>query len=394
MDVVGTETVTADDRGVIAFFAGTPWSGHQLGAQHIARRLATYRDVLYVDPPVPRRAVRHKPYLADVLDGERRTRRVADGLHRLSPVVVPGKTRAGLRSVAMWQLRRQVVAAVDALGTRVEASVIVPVHFPIIGQLGERRRVHLASDDFLAGARMQGVSPAWVERQERRVARHVDAVVATSPVLVKKWRSLGHDPILMPNGCDYDVLSAASETTSAPDVTLPRPIAGFVGTLSNRTDVALLDRLARLGVSVLLVGPRSFTAPAAELDALFDLPNVQWVGPRPFDAMPSYLAAIDVGLVPYTDSAFNRASFPLKALDYLAAGCAVVSTDLPSIRWLNGSDDVIHIATTRDGFVDLVARTLRTPAVGEVPRRQQFAKSHGWDQRVERMAKVLEISPT
>ena len=42
-------------------------------------------------------------------------------------------------------------------------------------------------------------------------------------------------------------------------------------------------------------------------------------------------------MTPYAESPFNRASFPLKTLEYLAAGLGVVSTDMPSARWLNTS---------------------------------------------------------
>jgi len=56
---------------------------------------------------------------------------------------------------------------------------------------------------------------------------------------------------------------------------------------------------------------------------------VRWVGPQPYGALPGYLRLMDVGVVPYRDSAFNRGSFPLKTLEYLAAGRGVVATD----RW-------------------------------------------------------------
>ena len=63
--------------------------------------------------------------------------------------------------------------------------------------------------------------------------------------------------------------------------------------------------------------------------------------------------------MPYRDTPFNRGSFPLKTLEYLAAGRAVVATDLPAIRWLN--TDLISVATTPAAFADHVARLASEP---------------------------------
>ena len=62
--------------------------------------------------------------------------------------------------------------------------------------------------------------------------------------------------------------------------------------------------------SLLLVGPRQATFEIAKLDRLLASPNVQWVGAKNFQELPSYLRVIDVGLTPYSQSDFNRASFP------------------------------------------------------------------------------------
>ncbi len=77
-----------------------------------------------------------------------------------------------------------------------------------------------------------------------------------------------------------------------------------------------------------------------------------WVGRRAFEELPAYLRLMNVGLTPYTDTPFNRASFPLKTLEYLAAGLPVVSTDLPATRWLN--TDLVRIADSQSDFVSAV----------------------------------------
>ena len=375
---------------LVVFCAGTPWDGHRLGAQHIAERLAAITPVLYVDPPIARRGLKRKPFLRQAVEGAS-LRVLGPRLARLSTLVPPGKTRPGLRGVAERLFRRQIGGAVDQLGARVLATIVAPPHFDVFGVRPERHRVHLASDDFLAGARMQGVSSSWVARREREVARSADLIVATSPVLVEKWRRLGHDPLLIPNGCDYATLETVDDVRPAPDVHLKPPLVGFIGTLSERIDVRLLDGIAELGHSLLLVGPRSFTARGQALDALVARPNVQWVGPRPFVSIPRYLAEVAVGIVPYADTPFNRASFPLKALDYLAAGRGVVSTDLPSMRWLE-TDEVV-ITQNQHDFIKAVDEALADPLrPSDVRARRAVARRHSWDDRVTRLACALGLS--
>ena len=196
--------------------------------------------------------------------------------------------------------------------------------------------------------------------------------------------------MVIPNGCD-EVLFAGTDAAPLPDdVQLPPPIAGFVGHLAERIDVELLAAVAERGHSLLLVGPNSEVFELQRLERLLGRANVQWVGPKSFRQLPSYLRVMDVGLVPYADSAFNRASFPLKTLEYLAAGRAAVATDLPAMRWL----DTEHVVVARGAldFADAVGRALveaRTPVL--VAARRAFAARHGWDRRAAEFAGVIGL---
>jgi len=118
------------------------------------------------------------------------------------------------------------------------------------------------------------------------------------------------------------------------------------------------------------------------------LPNVRWVGQQPFAALPGYLRVIDVGLVPYLDTAFNRGSFPLKMLEYLAAGRAVVCTDLPAARWL--ATDLVCVAAGPDEFAvqaDRLGAAGRTPELAA--RRREFATRHSWECRAKQFLAAI-----
>jgi teichuronic acid biosynthesis glycosyltransferase TuaH len=375
-------------RPLVVLVSGVNYDGNRLGAQHIAERLATYVRVLYVDPPISPVAVVKKPWLRQSISSPR-VRRLRPGLWRLTPLVPPGKSSRWVRPLVEAVARQQLRSAVRRLGGPVEAVIQIPPHFRWFGAVSERRRIHLASDDFVAAASLHGVSSEWVARRETEMAGEVDDVIAVSEPLVERWRALGHEPYFMPNGCDTEVFGC-TDVVPAPDVTLPHPIAGFIGTLSDRTDASLLEEVARCGHSLLLVGPRSATSPNRALDDVLAHENVQWVGPRHYRDVPAYLAHMSVGLVPYTPSEFNRASFPLKVLDYLAAGLPVVSTDLPSVRWID--DRLIDLAGSNHEFLDRVGRRLREPDDdGLAGQRRQLAQTHSWDQRVRDLVEHLQL---
>jgi len=104
--------------------------------------------------------------------------------------------------------------------------------------------------------------------------------------------------------------------------------------------------------------------------------------------LPSYLGLIGVGLVPYADTPFNRASFPLKTLEYLAGGRAVVSTPLPAVDLLETG--LVTCAGSQESFANEVGRLLGRQATPElVERRRRFAQTQSWDHRAEQLLELI-----
>ena len=196
---------------------------------------------------------------------------------------------------------------------------------------------------------------------------------------------------MLRNGCDLAEGEAVDDAPPLHGLHLPAPVAGFLGNISERIDLRLLESVAETGTSLLLVGPVSGAGPWRQrFDGLLARPGVTWVGERPSSEMPSYLAAIDVGLTPYADSAFNRASFPLKTLEYLAAGRAVVTSDLPASRWLD--TDLLTIAAQPEEFAATVSVAGAAPRTSElVSARRRFAARHSWVRACDELAPHLGL---
>jgi teichuronic acid biosynthesis glycosyltransferase TuaH len=365
---------------MFVIYAGTAFDGHRFSERQLADALSIHVPVLYVDPPL---SVLHnqsgsvRPKLQEV----------SRQLWRLTIPTPPGPYRRFLAGLAGWVMRRAVRRAVARLGYVVDV-VLLATTSPLFGATAEGLRVLWGTDDFVAGAELMGVSARRLRKEERRRLREADLALTVSTALGDRWRSAGVDTCLFPNGVEYDLFSTCDETEAPDDVALPPPIAGYFGHLSERIDLRLLEAIAGQRHSLLLVGPCQPTFELSRLDSLLALPNVQWVGGRSMGELVAYLGVVEVGLVPYSDTAFNRASFPLKTLEYLAGGRAVVSTPLPAVALLG--TDLVTCAEGGEAFAEAVGRLLAQPASPElVERRRSFARAHSWPHRAEQLLEIV-----
>lgn len=378
-----------DWDGVIVLCAATSFTAVKAADHHMAEHLSRLAPVLYVDPPLsPLTPCRNRSE-AQALHGPR-FRLQAPGLARLTPVVQPGPSRPALTPLTAVLARRYLRRAAARFRGRVHAVISVWPQYPVFGSCGEDVRVYWSQDDFVGGAGLMGLNAKHLETRERGIAADADFVAAVSPVLAQTWRDRGAEALFIPNGAD---LSSFAEVDRAPcptDVRLPGPTVGLIGHINARIDLRLLEVIADRGRSLLLVGPKDPAFEPERFGGLLRRPNVCWVGPKPFELLPGYLRLIDVGIVPYLDSVFNRGSFPMKTLEYLAAGRAVVAADLPSIRWL--ATDLVALATGPAAFADAVDGALdevRSPAM--MARRRAFASRHDWARRAADMhAAILD----
>ncbi len=272
---------------------------------------------------------------------------------RVSPASVPFGSRPILRALPSPLRQLQVRRVLSQLGGRPEA-VVYSYLDPTTQRWGDGAvEVLLGTDDYVAGAELMGLSAKWLARQERKALARADVVLAVSPELAERWRRLGAEPHVLRNGC-----APLPEEMIANPTHRPRrmpgesPLVGVVGQLSSRIDLRILESLADAGIRLLLVGPTDPRWEPERLDSLVRRSTVRHIGRVPAEEVPQHLATVDVGITPYADSEFNRASFPLKTLEYLGAGLPVVSSDLPASRWIE-EDMAKHLGA------DAVGRHLR-----------------------------------
>jgi UDP-galactopyranose mutase len=121
---------------------------------------------------------------------------------------------------------------------------------------------------------------------------------------------------------------------------------GFVGTIDERVDLALLAQLAdaRPHWHIVLIGPMRLPPGRA----LPQRPGLHWLGAQPHSLLPYLLARLQVALVPFERGPRTALRHPPQLLEYLAAGKPVVSTPLPDVLALYGG--LVDIASDAHGL--------------------------------------------
>jgi teichuronic acid biosynthesis glycosyltransferase TuaH len=367
---------------LVIWIAGTSWDAPVPGTdRRLATEVAREIPVLWVDPPRPWRP-------GHPVDREPEV--VADGVMRIRVVATPGLTREGIRQVTQVLLARAVREATSALG-RSPCAILSSFPLASFPKGVPGRRILYVTDDWLDGSSQLGLSRTAVRSVMVRNLRDADLVTAVSPVLSATLDMLmppaaaGRPAAsVLPNGC----------SPSMDPVLQPRrePEVGLIGQLNERLDLDIVDAVRSTGVRLRVVGPRVEVSRSfgLRLGELLRAPNVSWAGAVPATAVPAELARLGCGITPYTDSAFNRASFPLKTLEYLASGLGVVSTDLPSVHWL--ATDLVAVSNDPDEFADLTLAALaeRDDRLLD-QRRRGFAHNHSWASRAETLLAMLGL---
>jgi glycosyltransferase involved in cell wall biosynthesis len=169
---------------------------------------------------------------------------------------------------------------------------------------------------------------------------------------------------------------------------LKRPIVGYVGSLRNEMDRALLAEAARLApeLTFVLAGPV-----LADVSGLTRCPNVIFLGPLSHAQTVNHMAWFDAGIIPYALNAYTADIMPVKLLEYLAAGLPVVSTGLPEVRrFAAAHGPVVSIADGAEAFTAALRAALAADTPTQAAHRAEIAQRHDWTARIAMMSGLME----
>ncbi len=198
----------------------------------------------------------------------------------------------------------------------------------------------------------------------------------------------GHNPrtFLFPSGVDVEHYAPARTLRSPGE----RHVAGYVGVIDERIDLALVADLAE----ALPEWRIEMVGPVCKIDesALPQAPNLVYRGKQPYEALPSVMAGFDVALMPFALNDATRSISPTKTLEYLAAGLPVVSTRVPDVVADFGA--FVHLAESGVAFADACRRVRRHDGADRDARLAPVLARYRWDWIAAQMRRLMDEALT
>ena len=225
--------------------------------------------------------------------------------------------------------------------------------------------------------------PTWA--LERFVYSRADKVVVISAALGRYMEGIGvpqEDIVLLPPAVNTERFNPSVSGEKARNelgITPKERVVLFSGWLYEFSGLDLI--LESLGevlkqvpeVSVVICGDGPLKVKLLQLRRDLGLERyVKILARRPYDEMPSIVASADICINPYLPDIRSNFAFPSKIAEYMAAGKAVLATDLPGTRSLlpSGSGvSLVPFSKFPEALIQLLLDDDRRVQAGEAAQR-------------------------
>ena len=224
-----------------------------------------------------------------------------------------------------------------------------------------------------------------IKTLEKKLIKEVDLVFTVSQDLAVEAKTIRPDACRIMDGTVFEVFDLTEEHTPDDMRYIKKPIAGYLGTVSDRIDIELLQAMSREipFISIVLVGDILY--PRVDISKLRDFKNIYLLGSRNYEELGSYARLFDVCILPYLMRPHTPP--PTKIFDYLATGKPIVSIFLPELAGFAG---LIKLAHTKEDFIDLVRESLDEHDTAISDKRRQKARDNSWSARTGEILMIIE----
>jgi glycosyltransferase involved in cell wall biosynthesis len=238
-------------------------------------------------------------------------------------------------------------------------------------------------------------APMGLRAAEAALFARADLVFTGGQSLHKAKKRQHSNVYCLPSSIDRDFFHSARRYCAEPNCqpsdqfAIPRPRLGYSGVIDERMDVDLLRDAAALRPDwqFVMVGP---VVKISE-EELPKAPNIHWLGGKPYNELPLYMAGWDVGLLPFARNESTRFISPTKTPEYLAAGLPVVSTSIADVVRPYGVEKLVHIADDPSEFVQSAEQAmLSRNSRQRLASVDKFLAQMSWDVTWSRMAELVE----
>jgi glycosyltransferase involved in cell wall biosynthesis len=226
---------------------------------------------------------------------------------------------------------------------------------------------------------------------ESELFRRADVVFTGGMSLYEAKRARHRNVHGFPSSIEFDHFAKARHMQGEPEPAdqahVPHPRLGFFGVIDERMDIELVGSVAELRPEwhFVMIGPVVKIDPAV----LPRRDNIHWLGAKSYADLPRYLAAWDVGLMPFALNEATRFISPTKTPEFLAAGVPVVSTPITDVVRPYGERGLVEIAKTPLEVVRKAEGLMDRPKRPWLARVDRHLAAGSWDKTWGAMHKLM-----
>lgn len=377
---------------IICFGPSDWWTMNPSCATHIARNFAAENKVLYINPPssdllgIRSRAGLLKRFLRKSKSTLKFIRKPSRNLYVLSPAFIPIQGIAILDSINNAILKIQLRIIMFLLWFKSPLLWVENVRCAdIIPAFRWKLVVYHVSDLFENC--MYTRNTAKLNERQNYVSKNSDVLICVSQSLYNLKRAENANVHYLPHGVNFELFRSAAENAQTPPEleNIPKPIAGYFGTMTQNNDIELLLYCARKLPCVSFVFAGQITG--GHYCALRKLPNVYFLGQLPYSRIPAICANFDVCLLQWKMSNWIKHCNPLKTFEYMASGKPIVSVPIDEIA--DNYSDIISVAKTKEQFRRAILWELRNDTNTRKQKRIELARQNSWQNHSARLGRIL-----
>ena len=367
--------MTLDKTCDLVVFSHLRWDFVFQRPQHLLSRCARERAVYFVEEPV------FESRLTPMLDISPRKEGVSVVLPRL-----PEDTSAAERTACLEAL------VCEFVRSRVNRRYVLWYYTPMALAFSRNLKPVSVVYDCMDELSHFKHAPPELSRLEEELFQVADVVFTGGISLYEAKRNRHPNVHPFPSSVDVAHFAQARRirTDTEEQAPLPRPRIGYAGVVDERFDIALVRGIAqqRPDWRLVMVGPVVKIDPAV----LPRLPNIHYLGAKPYSELPRYMAGWDVALLPFARNDATRFISPTKTPEYLAAGRRVVSTSIRDVVRTYGESGLVRIADDAPDCVRAIEACLRDGCSQEQwhARADELLARTSWDKTYAEMWRLIE----
>jgi glycosyltransferase involved in cell wall biosynthesis len=371
-------------ESIICFAGEDWWYHHPHSKNHILRRLAHDNKVLFVNSlSLGLPAVSHPDFFLKIKrklkSYTRWLKKVPEGLHVMTPFVLPFFGNRGVRAINQLILVLQIRLAMLLIGIRRPVVwVAMPSAADAAQCLKSKALLYQVSDKFDA-MEDNTLDPAVVRSLDRQLKRTASVVMYSGRKLFAEADVPNR--YFLEQAVDFDHFAHPAFSVAADIAAMPHPILGYFGWIDYVMDVPLIEEVARRRPDWqwAFIGHKSNTVQ-------INSRNVHFLGSKSYNDLPEYVREIDVFVLPWRlDSEFVRYGSAIKVREYLATGKPVVIAPLYEYQNSPG----VRFYHTVEQFISAVENALQGDTPADRQLRQSSVRNCTWDVRTREVGALI-----